>query len=96
MSSTESIATPVRPTSPSATWSSESYPSWVGRSKATESPVWPRASRVRNRAFVSSAEPNPAYWRIVQGRPRYMSGYGPRVNGNEPGGSFGPRASSEL
>ena len=47
MSSTESIATPVRPTSPSATGSSESYPSCVGRSNATERPVWPRPSRYR-------------------------------------------------
>ena len=70
MSSSESIATPVRPTSPSASVSSESSPSWVGRSNATERPVWPRSSRSRNRRFVSSAEEKPAYWRIVHGRPR--------------------------
>ena len=34
MSSSESIATPVRPTSPRQRGSSESSPSWVGRSKA--------------------------------------------------------------
>ena len=44
--------------------------------------------------FVSSAEPNPAYWRMVHGRPRYMSGYGPLVKGNSPGASGGPEASS--
>ena len=41
MSSTVSMATPTLPTSPCATWASESYPIWVGRSKATESPVVP-------------------------------------------------------
>ena len=41
MSSMVSIATPVRPTSPSHSGSSESRPSWVGRSKAIESPVDP-------------------------------------------------------
>ena len=45
MSSIESIATPVRPTSPRQRGSSESRPSWVGRSKAIESPVEPCASR---------------------------------------------------
>ena len=39
MSSSESIATPTRPTSPEAIEASESYPIWVGRSNATESPV---------------------------------------------------------
>ena len=63
------------------------FRSWVGRSNATETPCWPPASRYRNRAFVSSAEAKPAYWRIVHGRPRYMSLYGPRVNGGVPGGS---------
>ncbi len=45
MSSTESMATPTRPTSPAASGSSESMPSWVGRSKAVESPGAPAASR---------------------------------------------------
>ena len=70
MSSIESMATPVRPTSPSARGSSESRPSCVGRSKATERPVWPRSSSSRNRRLVSSADENPAYWRIVHGRDR--------------------------
>ena len=39
MSSIESIATPVRPTSPRQRGSSESRPSWVGRSKAIDRPV---------------------------------------------------------
>jgi hypothetical protein len=34
---------------------------------------------------VSSPVPNPAICRIVQLRPRYIVGYGPRVNGNCPG-----------
>ncbi len=41
MSSIVSIATPVRPTSPRQRGLSESSPSWVGRSKAIESPVEP-------------------------------------------------------
>ena len=45
MSSSESMATPTLPTSPLAMGSSESYPICVGRSKATERPVWPRFSR---------------------------------------------------
>ena len=47
MSASESIATPVRPTSPSDRGSSESYPSCVGRSNATDNPVCPPASRYR-------------------------------------------------
>ena len=43
MSATESIATPTLPTSPWAAGASESYPIWVGRSKATDSPVVPAA-----------------------------------------------------
>src|SRR6476646_5650767 len=91
ISSTESIATPVRPTSPSARGWSESRPICVGRSNATERPVWPCSNRYRKRRFVSSAAPKPAYWRIVHRRPRYIVGYGPRVNGNAPGS---PRRSS--
>jgi hypothetical protein len=41
MSSIESIATPTLPTSPCAIGASESCPIWVGRSKATDSPVVP-------------------------------------------------------
>ena len=41
----ERLETPVRPTSPRAIGSSESSPICVGRSKATESPVWPWLSR---------------------------------------------------
>ena len=45
MSSIDEIATPVRPTSPRASGWSESRPICVGRSKATDSPVCPDASR---------------------------------------------------
>ena len=41
MSSRESIATPTLPTSPMAISWFESYPIWVGRSNATDSPVCP-------------------------------------------------------
>jgi hypothetical protein len=47
MSSIESIATPVRPTSPRQRGSSESRPSWVGRSKAIAGPVPPLRQQVR-------------------------------------------------
>ena len=44
MSSIESIATPTLPTSPCAIAESESWPIWVGRSKATDSPPVPFAT----------------------------------------------------
>ncbi len=72
MSSIESIATPVLPTSPSASGWSESRPICVGRSNATDRPVWPCSSRYRKRRLVSSAVAMPAYWRIVHSRPRYI------------------------
>jgi len=79
MSASVSTAMPTRPTSPSAMGSSESRPHWVGRSKATFSPVCPRSMRKRNRSRVSAAVPKPEYWRMVKGRLRYMSGWMPRV-----------------
>ena len=45
MSSIVSMATPVRPTSPAHSGSSESRPSCVGRSKAIERPVDPCSIR---------------------------------------------------
>ena len=45
MSWTLEIDTPTRPTSLRASGASASWPIWVGRSKATESPVWPCPSR---------------------------------------------------
>ena len=74
MSSTESTATPSRPTSPSERGWSESRPISDGMSKAVEWPVWPCFRRKWKRAFVSSAVPKPANCRIVQSRPRYMDG----------------------
>ena len=86
MSSTVSIATPTRPTSPSARGESESIPICVGRSNATLSPVWPGVEQHAGTAGSSRrAVPKPAYWRIVQRRPRYIVGWTPRVNGNLPG-----------
>jgi hypothetical protein len=61
MSAIESIATPTLPTSPAAIASSESSPIWVGRSKATESPVCPASRSARNRWLVAAASPKPAY-----------------------------------
>ena len=52
--------TPTRPTSPRArTWSA-SYPVWVGRSNATDRPVWPLARFRRNSALDSFAVECPA------------------------------------
>ncbi len=96
MSSSESMATPVRPTSPRASSWSESRPSCVGRSKATDRPVWPRSSSRWNRSLVSPAEPNPAYWRIVQARDRYPSARTPRVYGNSPGSAAGGGACAAV
>ena len=79
MSSTVSMATPTRPTSPLARGESESMPICVGRSKATERPVCPASSNNRKRSLVERAVPKPAYWRIVQRRPRYIVGCTPRV-----------------
>ena len=45
MSSIVSIGTPVRPTSPLQSGSSESRPSWVGRSNAIDRPVEPCSIR---------------------------------------------------
>jgi hypothetical protein len=47
MSSIVSMATPVRPTSPLHSGSSESRPSWVGRSNAIDRPVEPCSIRYR-------------------------------------------------
>src|SRR3954466_6243299 len=85
MSSSESIATPSRPTSPRLRGWSESCPISDGMSNAVESPVCPWSSRERKRSLVPSAVPKPANCRIVHRRPRYMLGYTPRVNGYSPG-----------
>ena len=47
MSPLLTIETPTLPTSPRASSWSGSYPVWVGRSKATESPVCPFARFLR-------------------------------------------------
>ena len=72
MSARVSTATPQRPTSPSASGSSESRPMRVGRSKATDRPSPPARSRSRKRAFVSSAVPKPANMRMVHNFERYI------------------------
>src|SRR6266542_956480 len=85
MSASVSIATPTFPTSPSDSGSSESYPSWVGKSNATESPGWPSFSKNAKRLLVSAAVPYPAYWRTDHSRPRYIEAWTPRVYGYSPG-----------
>ena len=82
MSSSESMATPTRPTSPAARGSSESRPSCVGRSSATEKPVTPASSSARKRALDSAGVPKPAYWPMIQ---CCGSAEIPRVYGNSPG-----------
>ncbi len=52
--------TPTRPTSPRASTWSGSYPVWVGRSKATDSPVWPLARLRRYSSLDASAVECPA------------------------------------
>ena len=84
-SSTVSMATPTRPTSPRERGESESMPICVGKSNAVDRPVCPAASNNLKRSFVALAVPNPAYWRMVHNRPRYMLGCTPRVNGYLPG-----------
>ena len=89
MSSIESIATPVRPTSPTRT-----------RIVGVEADLRRQVERDREPGLASleevaiarvrlRREANPAYCRIVHGRPRYMSGYGPRVKGTRPAAELG-------
>ena len=85
ISASESMATPTCPISASAFGSSESRPICVGRSKATDRPVCPWLSRNLKRSLDSVAVPKPAYWRMVQRRPRYIVGWTPRVYGYSPG-----------
>ena len=72
MSSTDEMDTPTFPTSPNESSSSASKPNCVGKSNATERPIWPRSSNNLNRSLVASALENPAYCRMVQRRERYM------------------------
>ena len=74
ISSMESMATPTLPTSPRAAGASESYPIWVGRSNATDSPVLPASISWWYRRFDSSAVEKPEYCRIVHGLAVYMAG----------------------
>ena len=85
MSSSVEIDTPVTPTSPSAISSSASNPYDVGRSIVRMNPPWPSPNRYLRRSLVSAGVPNPTCTRRVHSRPRYMSGYTPRVNGYSPG-----------
>src|SRR5688572_3932706 len=87
MSASVSIATPQRPTSPSAIGWSESMPSSVGMSNAVDNPVPPDLMISLNRQLVSSAVPKPANMRIVHSFDRYIDAYGPRVYGYTPGNS---------
>src|SRR5215218_3223023 len=62
--------TPTLPTSPRASGWSGSYPVWVGRSNATDRPVWPRDRLVRYSSFDARADEWPEYVRISQGLSR--------------------------
>ena len=65
MSPTCEIGTPTLPTSPrDSTWSG-SYPVCVGRSKATERPVWPLARLRRYSSLLAAALEWPAYVRMT-------------------------------
>ena len=57
----------------------------MGRSNATDNPVWPCSSRYLNLSLVSLAVEYPEYWRIVQSRPLYILGWTPLVYGYSPG-----------
>ena len=63
-------------------------------SKAVERPLTPCSSRYLKRRLVSSGEPKPANWRMVQSRPRYMVGWVPRVKGKRPGSPTSRRSSA--
>ena len=54
------MGTPTLPTSPRESSSSASYPHWVGRSNATDRPVWPLARFALNRSFVCAGVAKPA------------------------------------
>jgi hypothetical protein len=56
MSSTWQTGTPTFPTSPRARGWSESTPVWVGRSKATDRPVWPLARLRRYSSLLARAD----------------------------------------
>src|SRR3954468_12840800 len=62
------IGTPTLPTSPLLSGSAGSYPVWVGRSKATDRPVWPLARLVRYSALDAAGVECPAEVRITHGR----------------------------
>src|SRR5688572_6439183 len=57
-------------------------------------PLTPWSSRYLYLWFDSAALPKPAYCRIVHGRPRYMVGWMPRVNGKLPGTPIAEASSS--
>jgi hypothetical protein len=79
MSASVSMATPQRPTSPSAIGSSESMPEQRGHVERGGQAVAADLRISLNRQFVSSAVPKPANMRIVQSFDRYIDAYGPRV-----------------
>src|SRR6266571_3060055 len=68
MSSTVSIATPTRPTSPRARGLSESWPICVGRSNAVERPVCPEAGVLAHRP-----EPAAVHGRLDAARVRVLA-----------------------
>ena len=98
MSSSVSIATPVRPTSPRQRGSSESRPSWVGRSKAMLRPVRAVLEQVAV-ALVGllRASRSPRTGASSTAACGTSRGATPRVNGNSPGSpSRSSRSSREV
>ena len=85
MSSTESIATPALPTSPTTCgWSSRSRGASPDRTRPTAPSARPRDSGGRTRSSLPRV-PKPPYWRIVHRRLAYIVARGPRTNGSMPG-----------
>ena len=85
MSSIELIGTPTLPTSPAPPRHRGRSPSGSAGRRRSTGRSGRASSRYLKRWLVSAAVAKPAYWRIVQSRPRYIVGWTPRVNGNSPG-----------
>ena len=86
MSSIEAIghADPADLARPPAARRSRSPSGSAGRRRPTGRSGPARAGSGSARSSRPRVE-KPAYWRIVQSRPRYIVGWTPRVNGNSPG-----------
>ena len=87
---------PCRPRRWTSGHPSRSRSGWEGRMPPTAR-SGPASAGTGSARSTLAAEPNPAYWRMVHRRPRYMSLWMPRVNGKAPGaGSSARRSSTEY